>query len=158
MIRRLAVLFLLFSVPAVAVADKMPRGAQPATAQKIAQIYAGKTDMWEENCGGGIYFAPNWQARAWCQEQPENLGAGKWTVDNQGVLCQNLNWYWPNGNRAGKSKGETVCISHVVDRAGKVWRSWPGDSEWWPVDNDAGMVRGYKFQSNVRATRSKLGL
>jgi hypothetical protein len=146
---------LLLSLAAPSVADPMPRGAKPAQPQKIAQAYAGRTDIWEEGCNGGIYFSPNWQARAWCAESSDNVGAGSWRVDESGRLCQSLNWYWPNGTRAGVSAGEELCISHVVDRWGKMWRNWPGDAEWWPMER---LPKGYKFQSDVQQARARLGI
>lgn len=144
--------------PIMAKADPMPRGAQPASPSKVAQAYSGKTDLWETDCGGGIYFGPNGQARAWCSQNSDNLGAGTWYVQSDGQLCQELTWYWPNGQNAGASAGDRACISHVVDRRGKLWRSWPESSEWWPIDATSGLVRGYKFQNNVRHTRQKLNL
>ncbi|WP_293572726.1 DUF995 domain-containing protein [Phaeobacter sp.] len=146
-----------FAVPAASVADPLPRGAKIANPQKIAKIYSGKTELWTNNCGGGVYFAPNGQARAWCADQGENLGAGTWAVDANGRMCQDLVWYYPDSGRAGASANDRSCISHVVDRWGVVWRSWPNDPEWWPMDKNAGFVRGYKFQAQVGQTRSKLG-
>ncbi|MCA0858708.1 DUF995 domain-containing protein [Phaeobacter italicus] len=144
-------------IPAVASADPMPRSAKIPDTQKVAKIYSGKTELWTNNCGGGIYFAPNGQARAWCANSSDNLGAGTWSIDANGRMCQNLIWYYPDGRRAGASPSDRSCISHVVDAWGTVWRSWPNDPEWWPVDKNAGFVRGYKFQTEVSQTRSKLG-
>ncbi|CUH99990.1 DUF995 domain-containing protein [Leisingera aquaemixtae] len=162
---KLAATVLLGALPSLVLADPKPRSAKPASPQRIAGIYAGKTDIWAEGCGGGIYYAPNQQARAWCGENSESLGAGEWTIDPQGRVCHQLSWYWPNGDQAGKSLGEQTCISHVVDRWGTVWRSWPNDPEWWPlagknsgIKKYSGMKKGYKFQSNVLGARSKLGL
>ncbi|MBQ4806179.1 MULTISPECIES: DUF995 domain-containing protein [Phaeobacter] len=144
-------------LPMAAAADPLPRSAKIASPQKIAKIYSGKTELWTNNCGGGIYFGPGGQARAWCADQSENLGAGTWSVDANGQMCQDLVWYYPSGRRAGASASDKSCISHVVDAWGVMWRSWPNDPEWWPMGKDAGLVRGYKFQTQVRQTRSKLG-
>lgn len=151
-----AIVFL--SVPAMSFADALPKGAQPANPQKVASAYVGKTDLWDTNCNGGIYFSANSQVRAWCSDNSNNLGAGTWSVDDQGRLCHQLTWYWPNGSRAGSSIGDRSCISHVVDRFGKLWRSWPSDPEWWPMGRNSSLVKGYKFQSDVRQTRENLGL
>lgn len=145
------------SAPTLTLADSLPRGAKPASLAKIQKAYSGKTDLWKDNCDGGIYFSPSGQARAWCKESGDNLGAGTWSIDAQGNLCQDLTWYWPNNGTAGSSDGGSTCISHVQDRWGQLWRSWPGSDEWWPVDRYSGLVRGYKFQSQVQQTRSKLG-
>ncbi len=155
---RFVTAILIAATPIVALADPMPRAAQIASSGQVARAYVGKTDPWDKDCSGGIYFGSNGQARAWCAENSDSLGAGSWTADNQGRLCHQLTWYWPNGRRAGTSVGEYSCISHVVDRRGKLWRSWPNDSEWWPMDGESSLIRGYKFQSNVRQTRAKLGL
>ncbi|MGJ8615434.1 MAG: DUF995 domain-containing protein [Sulfitobacter sp.] len=149
---------ILACAPIAASADPKPLGAKVASASQIARAYAGKTDLWDADCSGGIYYGGSAQARAWCAEKGNNLGAGTWSTDNNGNMCYKLKWYWPNGNRAGSSTGETSCISHVVDAAGRVWRSWPGDSEWWLMRGSSSMVRGYKFQDEVRRTQNRLGL
>lgn len=156
---------LLGTIPTFVLADPKPRSAKPAPPQLIASIYAGNTDIWAEGCNGGIYYSSNRQARAWCGENSDSLGAGEWKVDPQGRVCHQLFWHWPDGNRAGKSLGEETCISHVVDRWGTVWRSWPNDPQWWPlagkrsgIKKYSGMKKGYKFHSNVKEVRSRLGL
>ncbi|MGJ8626114.1 MAG: DUF995 domain-containing protein [Sulfitobacter sp.] len=154
----LAAAFVLTLAPFETSADPKPRGAKIASSDQITRAYAGKTDLWENDCDGGIYFGGKQQARAWCAEKSESLGAGTWSTDSQGNLCYGLTWYWPNGSRAGASKSENACISHVVDRAGKIWRSWPNDTEWWPLTGSASIVRGYKYQSEVRRTQSNLGI
>ncbi|WP_137699722.1 DUF995 domain-containing protein [Marimonas lutisalis] len=147
----------LAALPALAQADPMPRGAKPASTGKIAQTYAGKTELWGEGCNGGIYFSPNWQARAWCADASESLGAGRWSVE-EGQLCYDLTWHWPSGRRAGSTPGGKACIAHVTDRWGKLWRSWPTSEEWWPVDGADTIQRGYRFQQNVQQTQRALGL
>lgn len=148
---------LISSICTVALADAKPKGWKPASPTKIAKAYAGKTDIWDTGCSGGIYFAPNNEARAWCAESSDNLGAGTWSVDNKGQVCQNITWYWPNNERAAASDSDILCISHVVDRTGRMWRSWPNDPEWWPMGRSSGLVKGYKFQTNVLQARSELG-
>ncbi len=142
----------LFAAPAQA--DPKPAGAQPASAQAVAQAYAGKSEDWDENCNGGIYYAPNWQARAWCGDTPDAIGAGRWTVDDQGTLCTEMGWFSPEGNGAA----EKDCIAHVADRRGRLWRNWPGESEWWPLRGAEGFSRGYKYRGQVDSVRQKLGL
>jgi hypothetical protein len=156
--RFLRVATLLAIVPTASIADPMPSGAKNPTPSQIEAAYIGRTDLWTTDCAGGIYFGANNQARAWCSESRDSLGAGTWSVDNYGRLCHELTWYWPNDNRAGSSPGDKTCVQHVVDRSGHVWRSYPGQSEWWPVSSDAGLVPGYKFQGEVVATQRRLGL
>ena len=149
----------LASLSSPAMADPKPKGAQFPNTEKIARAYGGKTDIWADNCNGGAYFAPTWQVRAWCADSSDNIGAGTWSVDAAGRLCHDMSWYFPDGSgRAGKSAGEQACINHVVDRSGKLWRNWPGDAEWWPMDASSGLVKGYKFRTNVQQTQAKLGL
>lgn len=138
-------------------ADSLPGGAIPANISKITKAYSGKTDLWDSGCDGGIYFSPGGQARAWCKDSSDSLGAGTWNIDAQGNLCQDLTWYWPNDRQAGSSPGDSTCIAHIQDRWGQLWRSWPGSEDWWPVDQYSGLVRGYRFKAEVMATRSKLG-
>ncbi|WP_198136578.1 DUF995 domain-containing protein [Roseobacter sp. SK209-2-6] len=138
-------------------ADPLPKGAKPASISKISKAYTGKTDLWNSGCNGGIYFSPDGQARAWCKDSSNSFGAGTWSIDVQGNLCQNLSWYWPNDDQIGKSPSDSNCIAHIQDRWGQLWRSWPGSDDWWPVDQYSGLVRGYKFKAEVMATRSQLG-
>jgi len=139
------------------ITGKKPKRADVAPAHKIIKMYQGKTDLWSTDCNGGIYFSPLGQARAWCADKSGNLGAGTWTADSQGRLCHNLNWYWQDGQRSGKSSGGEECIAHIIDRGGSMWRSWPNSSEWWPMREHSGLVHGYKFQDEVRQTRALLG-
>ena len=162
---KLTVAALLGAIPSLVLADPKPRSAKPVDPQKIAEIYAGNTDIWANNCAGGIYYAPNQQARAWCGENSESLGAGQWKIDSNGRMCHQLSWYWPDGDGAGESPGDETCISHVVDRWGTIWRSWPDDPEWWQLAGrfsglkpHSGMKEGYKFHKKVVEVRSRLGL
>ncbi len=149
---------ILLYAPVTALADSKPKGAKPAGQKKIEKAYTGYTQLWDKNCAGGIYFAQNNQVRAWCAEGSGKLGAGAWSVDNQGRLCSKLTWYWLDGNRTATSAGDEKCISHVVDGWGRMWRSWNG-STWWLLHRRSGsIVRGYKFKSNVEVIRRKLSL
>lgn len=145
-------------VPFYSVADPLPSSAKSPTPAQVFGAYLGKTAIWDENCGGGIYFGPNQQARAWCAQNSESLGAGKWSVDAYGRMCHELVWYWPNNGRAGRSAGEKTCIQHVVDRSGRIWSNYPGEADWWPVEDNPNLVRGYTFQSEILATKGMLGL
>ncbi|MCG7624655.1 DUF995 domain-containing protein [Epibacterium sp. Ofav1-8] len=159
LVKTLLSLSLVASLPAAAFADPKPRNARPAPVDKVIGAYAGKTDLWEQDCGGGIYFSPNNQVRAWCAENSENMAAGTWTVSADGTLCQNLTWYYPQGNAAGSSAAEPLCIQHVVNGWGVMYRSWPGSTEWWPVTSATSTLkRGYVFQSDVDTAKNKLGL
>ncbi len=149
---------LILALPISATADPLPYGAKTPAPKQIIAAYMGKTALWEKDCEGGIYFGPNEQARAWCAQKSEVLGAGKWTVDAYGRMCHNLTWYWPNNDRAGSSAGERTCIQHVVDRFGRVWRRYPGQAEWWPIKGDSTLVRGYTYRKETAAAQKKLGL
>ena len=158
-IKTLLSISLVASLPVAAAADPKPRNARPAPAGKVIATYSVKTDIWGQDCQGGIYFSPNNQARAWCSEQSENMAAGTWSVSADGTLCQDLTWFYPDGSGAGSSSSEPLCIQHVVNGWGVMYRSWPGDSEWWPVtSSNSSFKRGYVFQSDVNAAKNKLGL
>jgi hypothetical protein len=48
-----------------------------------------------------------------------------------------------------------------VNGWGVLYRSWEGDSEWWPVTNSNNVrdfKNGYVFQSEVNSVKNKLGL
>ena len=149
---------LLVSTAVAASSDPMPRGAKIPSPEKVESAYVGKTGLWGDDCNGGIYYGPGGQARAWCADASESLGAGPWTVDDHGRLCTNLIWYWPNGSYAGSSPGTYDCIMHVEDGLGFLWRSWPSSDEWWPLLRDPNHVSRYRFQSEVRETKSRLGI
>jgi len=149
---------LIAAVPVAAMADPLPYKAKTPAPSQVIAAYIGKTEQWDADCDGGIYFGPNNQARAWCAQSSDSLGAGTWTVDSYGRMCHNLTWYWPNNGRAGSSPGEKSCIQHVVDRFDRVWRSYPGQSEWWPVKGDASLTRGYIYQNEVAGLKKKLGI
>lgn len=149
---------MIATAPSIAAADPKPATAKPAKPAKVIRAYAGKTDIWADGCSGGMYYSPEGQARAWCSESRENFGAGTWSVSADGVMCQDVTWYWPNQGRAGSSQAGRSCIEHVTDWTGQIWRSWPGSSEWWPMDRYSSPVRGFKFRDEVYATRSSLGL
>lgn len=142
-----------------AMADRLPAGASAPSAAQVSAAYAGKTDVWNENCGGGIYFSPNGVATAWCAENSDNFGSGDWTIRSDGSLCTDLNWYWPNPNgRAGSSPGGTSCILHVTGPFGGLWRSWDGEEWWRMLPSESGLKPGYLFQDDVDRTRRRLGL
>ena len=149
---------LIMALPVSAAADPLPYGARTPEPRQIIAAYVGKTEKWDADCQGGIYFGSNSQARAWCAQSGDSLGAGEWTVDTYGRMCHNLKWYWPNNGRAGSSPGETSCILHVVDRFNRVWRSYPGQTEWWPIKGDGTLTRGYTYQREVLALKNKLGI
>ncbi|UOA33904.1 hypothetical protein DSM110093_03739 (plasmid) [Sulfitobacter sp. DSM 110093] len=149
---------LIAALPLGALADPLPYGAKTPTASQVRSAYIGKTEKWDADCSGGIYFGANNQARAWCAQSGDSLGAGEWTVDAYGRMCHNLTWYWPNNGRAGSSPGEKSCVLHVADRFDRIWRSYPGQSEWWPVKGDASLSSGYVFQNQVVALKRKLGI
>lgn len=145
-------------LPVGASADPMPNSAGTPTPSQVMAAYIGKTEKWEADCNGGIYFGANNQARAWCANSPDSLGAGQWYADAYGRMCHDLTWYWLNNGRAGSSPGEKSCVQHVVDRSGHVWRSYAGETEWWSLKGASSLTPGYTFQSQVRALRSRLGL
>lgn len=141
-----------------AVSEVPAASGKRADPQKVARLYAGKTDLWGGDCGGGIYFSPDMQARAWCAASSTAFGAGRWSVDSQGRLCHTLRWYWPDEGTPGAGKAERSCVEHAVDGRGRIWRRWPGDPEWWRMTNTQRPVSGYKFSRQVSAARAAAGL
>ncbi|MFY1706864.1 DUF995 domain-containing protein [Tritonibacter scottomollicae] len=158
-VKTLLSISLMASLPMVALADPKPRNARPASAQKVINTYSGKTDLWERGCQGGIYLSPNKRARAWCSENSDSMAAGTWSVSQDGTLCQNLTWFWSEGANVGSSASEPLCIQHVINSWGVMYRRWPGGSEWWPMTNsNSSLRRGYVYQSDVAKARDKIGL
>lgn len=139
-------------------ADPLPSGAKTPDAGKLAAAYLGRTELWESDCGGGIYFGPKGQARAWCATNPEGFAAGTWSVDAYGRMCHHLLWYYKSGSRVGSSAGDPACITHVSDRRGRIWRKWPQSDEWWLLEEGEGVRRGYLFQDRVQAAKRRMGI
>ncbi len=151
-----AAAFALAAAPVLA--EVAPGTAVRADPQKVARLYAGKTDLWGGDCGGGIYLSPQMEARAWCAASPEAFAAGRWSVDTQGRLCHTLSWYWPDGGKTGSGEPETSCVEHVEDSRGRIWRRWPGDPKWWPLQRTDRPVSGYKYKRRVAAARAAAGI
>jgi hypothetical protein len=139
-------------------AEPLPSGAKLPQASEIRGTYIGRTELWESDCGGGIYFGPRGEARAWCATKPDVFGAGTWSVDAHGRMCHNLRWYYKSGRTVGNSMGGQDCISHVSDRRGRIWRNWPGSNEWWLLQEGATVQRGYIFQNQIRMAKRKMGI
>ena len=151
------VLTLCFGDPTLA--NDLPVGARTPSADRVASAYVGKTDLWKDNCGGGVYYSPSGIASGWCEENADSFAAGPWTIKDDGRLCTELKWYWPNPNGgAGFSSGGTQCIFHAADPLGGLWRSWNG-KDWWRMrPSTSGLKSGYVFRSSVEDTRRRLGL
>ncbi|WP_425044047.1 DUF995 domain-containing protein [Primorskyibacter sp. S87] len=148
---------LSFSSAVSVSADPKPKGATGASAQAVANLYGGMTQTWK-TCQGGIYYGPNWEAQAWCGKNPDNVGIGKWRVDNKGRVCHDLTWYWPNSDGYGSKQDGGECISHVTDAEGNLWRSWPQDSEWWRATGSKSLNKGFTYKSKVRRAKRKMKL
>jgi hypothetical protein len=157
-VRQNLVILSLFLLPAQLSADPLPPGAKTPDAPAIAAAYLGRTELWESDCGGGIYFGPNGQARAWCATKPEVFAAGTWAVDTFGRLCHELRWYVQSGGGPISSPGDRTCTTHVSDRRGRLWRKWPQSNEWWLMQEGDGMRRGYLFQEQVRSAKRMMGI
>ena len=140
-----------------AAADTKPGWARTPAPEKVAAAYSGKTEIWNGKCNGGIYYSPNNQARVWCENTPNSLGVGTWSVNAQGQMCYQMNWHWKSGSNTGASQGEKTCVSHIADPLGGLLRSWPNDPEWWPMWRGAVPTRGYKFQAQVEQARERIG-
>lgn len=149
----------IFIAPAPgAMADPKPKGGKRVSAQTVANLYAGKTQLWKQTCKGGIYYGPNWQAMAWCSSHPSDVGVGKWSVDRNGRVCDELNWYWQQGSEVGSKKGDKSCISHLTDSEGTMWRNWSNDKDWWRLPDPKHLLKGFKFKYKVNRNRRKLGV
>jgi hypothetical protein len=154
----ISALIIAAAVPAAASADPIPRKAKAVPAERVLKAYSGKTDSWDDGCSGGIYYSPNGQVRAWCAENAENFAAGTWSVDANGTLCHQLTWYWRADGRTGSSDGGETCIEHVREGGNRIYRSWPGDSEWWVMDKWSEPSRGYEFREQVEKAQAALGM
>lgn len=153
----LAIISLLLTSGHLA-ADPLPSGAKTPQASQVTAAYLGRTELWENDCGGGIYFGPKGQARAWCATNPNEFAAGTWSVDAYGRMCHSLQWYYRSQGRVGSSAGDQACITHVSDRRGRIWRKWPRSDEWWLLEEGEGVRRGYLFQDRVQAAKRMMGI
>lgn len=137
-----------------AVADPKPSGLKPMDAQQLANLYAGRTDTWTRNCGGGIYFGGGWEAQATCTKKGDSVGLGKWSVNRKGKVCWELTWYWPDGDGVGSKVEDKNCVTVLLDPQGVVWRNWDGDKDWWKMD--VNKDRSFKFKRPITKLRKKL--
>ena len=147
-----ASMFLSLALPVQA--DPLPATAGPPDPQRIARIYAGKTELWNGKCSGGIYYSRTMQARAWCAGSSKAFGAGEWTIDTEGRICYTLTWYWPDDRGPGAGDPDRTCVEHRADGRGGIWRRWPGDEEWWPMKNTDRPLRGYRYKRNIETARA----
>ena len=124
-------------------------------AQQLANLYAGRTDTWKRNCGGGIYFGGGWEAQATCTKKGDSVGIGKWSVSRSGKVCWELTWYWPEGSgKVGSKPAEKNCVTVRGDPQGAVWRNWDGDKDWWKMNVNED--RSFIFKRPVTKLRKKL--
>jgi hypothetical protein len=138
-------------------ADPKPPGARATDAQTLANLYAGKSQLWN-SCKGGIYYGGQWQAQAFCSKDGESVGLGEWSVTRRGEVCHELTWYWSAGDGVGSKKDAKDCISHVTDPQGVIWRKFENDADWWKVENSKSFVEGFKMKSKVSKMRRKVSL
>jgi hypothetical protein len=137
-------------------ADPKPAGSKPWDAQSIANYYAGKSEVWK-NCKGGVYYDGGWVAQAYCNKDGESVGVGTWNVKN-GKVCHQLTWNWPQGDGVGTKDDKAYCRNLVVAPDGVVWLNWGEDNEWWRLENQDSIVKGFESKRNVNKWRKKLGV
>lgn len=134
-------------------ADPKPSGAKPPDAQVLANLYAGRTQLWR-SCKAGIYFGAKWEAQAYCEKSGKSVAIGKWSVSRDGKLCHDMTWYWKEGDGYG-SKKDGGCVRHLVDADGTMWRKWDSDPEWWRF-NEERTPKGFKYKNKVNRLRKQL--
>lgn len=154
----------LLSAPSITLADPKPEGAQRADPQTVANFYIGKSHKWN-SCNGGIYFDSNWEARAYCNRDGPSVGMGKWIIYSDGKLCNDLTWYWPEGDGVGSKKEgitDRDCFDHVIDSNGDLWSRWQGEKNdpnaWWKRQGNRNIVKGDAFRREVKRLRRKLDI
>lgn len=150
-----------------ALAESKPKGSKRAHPQTVANFLAGKTRLWKNCSGGGVYYGPKWQAQAWCKKDDgaPAIGIGTWKVNNRGKLCLDLTWYWSEDGGVGqvdKPVGVKDCYEFIQAPDGALLQLWGGDKNnkqgWWRSETSDKYVKGFKNKSKVNRLRKKLGV
>lgn len=109
----------LFGAPYSALADKLPKGAEPLSSAELTKIYSGKTTNWKRS---NAYFAPE-GTYFHVKKDRALIGTGKWVVSNN-KICVNMKWRVLGTAKTGKEKD---CWTWY--RSGKKYlTSWKGNS------------------------------
>lgn len=139
-------------------ADPKPRPSKPASAQMIANKYAGRMQVWN-SCKGGGYFGANWEAVAYCSKHKDSVGVGQWTTQG-GKLCRKLTWYFVKDGKLASKPEEVKCdLQFVTDSDGQVWHNWTSDNDWWQgFPKEKNFLRGNKYDRQIRKLRKKYGV
>lgn len=154
----LAVLSVSLGIGGAALADPKPKHAKAASAQMIANKYAGRMHVWK-SCKGGVYFGSNWEAVAYCSKHRNAVGIGQWSTQG-GKLCHKITWYSVKDGKLSTKPKEMKCDVHMLtDQDGQVWHSWESDTDWWQgFPREEHFTKGNKYKRQVRRLRKKFGV
>jgi hypothetical protein len=76
----------------------------------------------------------------------------------KGKVCHQQSWNWPKGDGVGTKDDKAHCRNLVVAPDGVVWLNWGEDNEWWRLENQDSIVKGFESKRNVNKWRKKLGV
>lgn len=154
----LAVLSVSLSTGGAAFADPKPKPAKAASAQVIANKYAGRMHVWK-SCKGGVYFGSNWEAVAYCSKHKNSVGVGQWSTQG-GKLCRKITWYFVKNGQLSTKPEEVKCdVQMVTDQDGQVWHNWENDSDWWRgFPKEKSFPKGSKYKRQISKLRKKYGV
>ncbi|CAN0214619.1 unnamed protein product, partial [Chrysoparadoxa australica] len=147
----------ILAFPIVSKAEPLPADAQPASREVIEQTYSGFTEIWAGDCRGGIFFFAGGETHAWCAKSPSSFAVGSWWIEDGGMHCRHLLWYYRADERVAAEPEEPFCLAHSVSPGGQLWRQWPDDREWWLLRADKEFRRGDLFLTKVQQARKRLG-
>ncbi|SDX03554.1 Protein of unknown function [Ruegeria halocynthiae] len=139
-----------------ALAQDKPANSSKATKQQIVEPYSDATAIWDGECKGGIYFATDSSAQAYCDEGDEGLSValGSWSVNGSGKLCFKVTYYFDDDGETGQ-ENEKECIKHVVAPDGNLWVKYEGEG-WFEYDEDN--ESGNALKSDIAKLRAQLGV
>lgn len=102
----------------------LPRHVEPLKLWDLRDIYVGRT--WKWRSGGGRFEEDRHRFTAWSSENGvESYAEGRWSVNNDGVLCFKAVWTAADGSDTAKT-----CFEHVRDR-GTIYQRRLPDGEWY---------------------------
>lgn len=147
----------VFTVPAASLAialmvqpvnaDPIPRPSQPADGPYIAQLFHGKTWIWDD---GHAYFGSGGEFQAVLGERES--GSGRWYATSGGKLCFEGDW------RQGKNTFPAdQCWRHVTDTDGRLWQTRDElSSDWSVFDPETELVPGNPNEADFALARRDL--
>lgn len=133
---------------ALSIANPEPKNSRPFKAKTIDTLYRGMTWYWSK---GGCFYRENGELEAiWdgC------LGFGRWSVDENGTLLNNVCWLMMNEDGVDSVKHQEYW-RHVLDDSGTLWQH--DYEEGWYAFDPGELVPGNRIDIEIARMREAFG-